>query len=127
APAGVTFKSLPDGSFLMGGDNPPAGSYQLEAKTDVREITGFRLETLPHPDLPNHGCGRSSNGGFMVSEVQVFVPGQSGFERKKVTAADADVQQPEFPANALTDENPKTHWGVMPGDGKAHWAVVALD
>ena len=78
-PDGVTFKKLSDGSFLVSGQNPPGGTYQIDATTDVKGITGFRLEAIPDESLPAHGSGRAAQGGFMLSELQVFAAGGRKF------------------------------------------------
>ena len=43
---GVKFEELLDRSFIPRGDNPPQGVYYVKAKTNLKNVTGFRLELL---------------------------------------------------------------------------------
>lgn len=66
----------PDGSFLAASYAPtksaPFGWVQLNAEEyRGRAIAGFRVEVMPHPDLPRGGPGRSTLGTAGLSEFRV--------------------------------------------------------
>jgi len=99
--------------------NPEKDNFTLEGKTDVKNITGIRLETLPDPELPAQGPGRSDNGNFVLSSFKV----QSNNKPVVFQKATADFEQDGWPiANTLDDSN-ETGWAVMPQFGKAHTAI----
>ncbi len=71
-PAEMTFTNLPDDSVLASGDVPGQGIYEVSAATYLSGITGFRLEALEDPSLPQDGPGfYPPNGNFVLSEIQL--------------------------------------------------------
>ena len=46
---------------------------QIQAQTDLRKVTGVRLEVLPDPSLPHGGPGRDAEGNFFLSDFDVQV------------------------------------------------------
>jgi len=53
-----------DNSLLAGGDVKPYGVTHLWVDTELTNITGFQLEALLHPNLPNNGPGLTGYGSF---------------------------------------------------------------
>jgi hypothetical protein len=68
---GTILTAQPDQSILASGVNPAASVYTVTAATTLTNITGVRLEALQDPTLPVNGPGRSSNGNFVLQELQV--------------------------------------------------------
>jgi len=66
--AGTTFRVLEDGVIVAEGPAAESETYTLNFETDLSGLTGFRLEALPHDDLPRKGPGRSDNGQFVLTE-----------------------------------------------------------
>ena len=66
---GATLTLQADGSILASGKNPDTDTYTLVVPTDLKGITGLRLEALPDPSLPQNGPGRATN--FCLSEMTV--------------------------------------------------------
>ena len=62
-----------DGSLTAWGYAPTKWTSKFTGKTDVKRITGFRLEMLTDPNLPLNGPGRSPLGLFALSEFMVEV------------------------------------------------------
>src|SRR5262249_4364632 len=56
--AGAPHKGLDDRSVLLVDDPPEKDTYVVTAHTDLKGITGFKLEALTHPSLPGQGPGR---------------------------------------------------------------------
>lgn len=71
---GALLAQLPDSSILAGGPLPETDTYTVKVRTDLANITAFRLEALTEPGLPNSGPGRHPDSGdFVLTELQVAV------------------------------------------------------
>ena len=68
-----------DESVLASGPSENTDSYEVTFKTQLKDITGIRLEALPHDSLPGKGAGRGEKGGFVLTtfEVEAKAAGQS--------------------------------------------------
>jgi hypothetical protein len=102
-------KYLPqtDGSFLAQGYAPTKHTVRMKVKTDVQNITAFRLELLNDPNLPLGGPGRSIRGTGALTEFKVQVapadnPGKT--EWVKFVKATADINPPEKVLDAIYDD-----------------------
>ena len=89
---GTTLTAANDNSILASGKNPDSDSYTLEAQTPLQEITGIRIEALPHPSLPGGGPGRDYYGNFVVREVNVEA-GMSPQNLSKVSIQEARADE----------------------------------
>ena len=75
----ATLSVQADNSILAGGANPDHDTYTVAAKTSLSRITGFRLEVLKDPALPETGPGRDalapagSKGNFVLTLFKVGV------------------------------------------------------
>jgi mono/diheme cytochrome c family protein len=127
-----------DGSLTAWGYAPTKWTSQFTGKTDVKRITGFRLEMLTDPNLPLGGPGRSPLGLFALSEITVDVanpktPGKR--TRVKLVGATADFGnevrplEPMFddrtgkkritgPVTFAIDGKDDTAWGIDAGPGR---------
>ncbi|HTM48978.1 MAG TPA: PSD1 and planctomycete cytochrome C domain-containing protein [Bryobacteraceae bacterium] len=103
---GQKYMPQPDGSLLAGGYAPTSLRFKMSVKTDVKNITGFRLELMTDPNLPLGGPGRSGRGTCYLTEFEVEAS-QAGSGEKpakiKFARATADIALPSTP---------------MPGDAK---------
>ena len=135
---GQKYIPLDDGSLLCQGYAPTKHRAKLTVKTDVQNITGFRLELLNHNDLPLAGPGRSIRGTGALTEFAVEVapadhPDQ--MTKVKLVKATADVNLPETPLDGVyddksghrrvtgpvamaLDEKDETAWGIDSGPGR---------
>ena len=100
-------------------------SYKINVKTDVKGITGFRLETLADDELPSRGPGTAPNGNFVLTEFKVSVGGES--KPLKLRGAAADHSQEGYPVANAIDGRRNTGWAILPHAGKPHEAVFELD
>jgi hypothetical protein len=105
-----------DGSIVAKG---PKGSsdYLILAHTALTNITGVMLETLPDDALPRFGPGRSSDGNFVLSEIEArWSPGTNApAEAIKFSDARADFSQSDHPVAQAIDgkvEAGKNGWAV---------------
>jgi mono/diheme cytochrome c family protein len=118
---GVKFDRLEDGSFIAKGDNATTNNYIVRAKTNLKKITGVRVEFLTDPNLPRGGPGRAPDGGFYFSEFSVEAapvdkPGApKTMEKIALAGVTADFELPGTPAKNVIDGALKTHWSSDAG------------
>ena len=68
---GSTLRAEKDGSIVAGGPLPATDIYTLVGQSDLPDITGFRLEVIPDPSLPEKAAGRGPSGEFVLSRFAV--------------------------------------------------------
>jgi len=125
AGGGESFETLDDGSIRVAGPSANTAEYTIVAATDVRPISGFRLEVLTDDTLPAKGPGRKDNGNFVLTDFRVSPAASEesldwGFAR-------ADHAQDKFPpAGAIDDDKKKSGWAVGGAIGQNHSAVFNL-
>jgi mono/diheme cytochrome c family protein len=90
---GAKYLPQKDGSFLIGGYAPAKHRVKLVLKTNVKNITAFRLELLTDPNLPLNGPGRSYKGSCALTEfeVEAAATGKDKPIKLKLARATADV------------------------------------
>jgi hypothetical protein len=71
AESGATLETLEDRSLRASGTNPPREAYTITARTILKGITAFRLESIPDSSLPAGGAGRAKDGNFVLSRFAV--------------------------------------------------------
>ena len=145
---GQKYLPLADGSFLAQGYAPTKHTVKMKVKTDVKNITAFRLELLNDPNLPRGGPGRSIQGTAALSEFAVEAPRSAARPSKlKFAKATADCNPPETPLDPMYDDksgkkrligpvsfaidgNNDTAWATDGDPGRRnqpHQAVFTLD
>lgn len=125
-----------DKSLLMKGHS--SADVFMIAAPSLKNVTGLRLETLPHRDLPHNGPGRSRNGTWVINEIEVYVkkPDSNDWEKQKLVNATADFSEPEQkqadgkkvsgPVTHLIDGSDETSWNADRGIGRRNQAGVAV-
>jgi hypothetical protein len=111
---GQKYFPLADGSFLAQGYAPTKHRVKLEVKTDVQNITAFRLELLTDPNLPLGGPGRSIKGTGALTEFEVeaapaslTLPSSPDGGESRVKGADTPAKPTKVKiARATADINP---------------------
>ena len=116
-----------DRSFFVTGSKDK-GVYTLEFPTNLKDITGLRLEALTDPALPAKGPGLPNNGNFVVTEFQVRVAAKDAPEKladAKIAKGKADFSQNGFSPQASFNGRTRDQggWAVSPVTGKIHWVV----
>ncbi len=124
---GATLTQQADGSWLVSGNNPANDTYEVSAKVAPGQITGLLLEVLPDPSLPNKSLGRSKNGNFVLSGVELEVEGPGEREPivAKFTRAEADYEQKTWEVAQIIRDQPKASnkGKAAKGAKKSGWAV----
>ncbi len=116
---GAAFQARDDGSILVTGSNPPTDTYTIALSNPLTRATALQLEVLPDPSLGSEGPGRSANGNFVLSTLQVAGPDAPVL----LKSASADFSQPGFPIAHTLDSDPASGWGIHGETGKPHAAV----
>ena len=94
-------------------------TYTITLKSDLKQVTGFRLEALADKDLPAGGPGTAPNGNFVLTELRVAAAGKP----VKLQNPSADYAQEGHAVGTAIDGNNDTGWAVQPQFGKSHVAV----
>jgi hypothetical protein len=135
---GQKYLPLGDGSLLAQGYAPTKHRVKITARTDLQNITAFRLELLTHAELPQGGPGRSVLGTGALTEFEVeAAPADAPdkVEKVKFTRASSDIELPEAPLEAIFDDRSgkprvtgpaafaidgkgETAWGINAGPGR---------
>jgi hypothetical protein len=136
---GQRYLPMADGSLLSAGFQPTKSTCQATLKTDIRGITGFRVEMLHDPNLPAQGPGRSHFGTFGLSEFNVETRVKDKDVRIKMAKATADLAaapetevHPNFnekkpvkrlmgSASYAIDGNKDTSWSSDLGPGRRNF------
>jgi hypothetical protein len=134
---GQKYLALEDGSFLAQGYAPTKHTVKLTAKTQLQNVTAFRLELLNDSNLPLGGPGRSINGTCAVTEFEVeAAPADAPDKVTKIKFAkatsDVAIQETELgpifddkskrrrvvgPVEFAIDGKDETAWGIDTGPG----------
>ncbi|MDE2928845.1 MAG: PSD1 and planctomycete cytochrome C domain-containing protein [Acidobacteriota bacterium] len=112
-----------DGSLLARGANPAHNNYKVEVRSSLAGITGFRIEALKDPTLPNSGPGRAAQGEFALSEVGIEAStGEEGKEPQEleIDSAVALQELDGFEVARAVDGEEVTGWSPGGLDGPNH-------
>ena len=131
---GQKYLPLQDGSFLVQGFAATKHRIKMTVKTDVRNITAFRLELLNDPNLPLNGPGRSFKGTAALTEFEVEEASAHQPEEVrtvKIVAATSDISLPETPLEVVFDDKSGRRRVTGPiefaidGDETTAWGIDA--
>lgn len=141
---GQKYTPLSDGSFLAQGYAPGRHTVKMTVKTDVKNITAFRLELLTDANLPLNGPGRSYKGLCALTEFNVDAAPESDptkVTHLKFASATADFGQAEAqldpeekgskprvvgPVQYAIDGKAETAWGIDAGPGRRNQSRKAV-
>jgi cytochrome c553 len=119
---GVKLAIEPDGRMVASGENPATAVYTVKYKPGATTISALRLEALTHPSFVRTGPGRSDNGNFVVSRIEVKINGKDA----PLKMARASFSQQGFGPEGIFDKNFDTGWAISPNFGRGHEMVVEL-
>lgn len=100
---------------LRGGEVAGDGTdvYRLAYKTNLKGVTGFRVEALKGKGA---NVGLAGNGNFVLSEITAELPGKKALKFARATAT---FEQANFPAKAAIDgvaDKKDNGWAVLGGN-----------
>ncbi|MFN0107769.1 MAG: PSD1 and planctomycete cytochrome C domain-containing protein [Blastocatellia bacterium] len=131
---GQRYLPQPDKSFLSDGYAPVQHKVKMTLKTDVQNITAFRLELLNDPNLPRNGPGRSVAGSCALTEFEVTAAPVSEPKKSaklKFAKATADISLPERDLEPIFDDQSGRRRTVGPiefaidGKNETAWTIDA--
>jgi len=122
---GADSETLPDGSLRIYGKQEDKETYTVTVRTRLAGITGFRLEALPDPSLPQQGPGRTSSGEFVLTSIAV----KAGARSLPLKRAASDINEKGRAAALAIDSHSATGWGATAEAeaGRAHALIVMLE
>jgi mono/diheme cytochrome c family protein len=126
---GAKLSKLPDLSLLAGGKRPAVDTYTVIAHTNMRGITGIRLEVLTDDSLPLKGPGRQDNGNLHLNEFKVKAAPKSAPNKALPVVLQnpsADFNQDGWTIAMAVDGKPQTAWGIYPRIAQPHRAVFEV-
>jgi len=110
---GTEFELLPDNSLLATGPKPATEVYEFRITSTGTPIHAVKLEALTHESFVNQSTGRGSNGNFVLSEFDVAVGRDDGFQPVKIASAEADYSQANYNiAGAIDGKIDRGGWAV---------------
>ena len=118
---GVQFKIEP-GEIVFADRNPRSGAdtYRITVKTKLKQITGFQLDALPQPTLPQQGPGRAESGSFVLTEFSVADAAGQAVRLQNATATNAESTKPAAAAiDGNADQNNGWSAPGLPGASSA--------
>ncbi len=132
AASGAPLDLLSDGSILARGDAPDKDTYTVEIETDTDTLSALRIEALIDGSLPRTGPGRSGNGNFVLTKLDLH--------RRDRAAAEIDLTNHALGAvatspdhldadggamgdGAAIDGNPETFWDEVDDQGEYHFRL----
>jgi hypothetical protein len=128
---GASLKAQEQGVWLVTGANPPNDTYELDTSLTTNNLTGILLEVFPDASLPNQSLGRSSNGNFVLSGIEMEILKEDGttLEHVSFTKAEADYEQQGWEVNLIIKDQPKpTKKAASKGPkNKSGWAIDGND
>ena len=126
---------LNDGSVLAQGYAPTKHTTTFNCNTELKSLTGFRLELLLDSNLPHGGPGRAVDGLCAITEFQVDVaplsdPGKSTSVKFVAATADVSPQQEKELAKIFYDKTDKKRITgpiekAFDGDNLTAWSIDA--
>ena len=127
-------RRLPDGSVLSVASIGELPNYTVTGETMLPNITGLKIEALPHADLPNFGPGHAA-GDFMLSEVDLQFASKTNanqFAKAKLLDGATDLivegQKLNETWNGIGEQGKKEGWSIgKSATGRPHWATFALE
>jgi hypothetical protein len=119
-----------DGSVRVESYRYPEAAFFVKAKTDLKNITGVRLELLTDPSLRRNGPGVSETGALVLTDFALEVSPAGGGDTAPQTSAasppqkilfskaEADFERFGAPLTLALDADPKSGWSSDAGPGR---------
>ena len=125
--AGAKLEADANGTIFASGTRGK-DTYTITAETDLKKITGLRLEALTDSRLPKNGPGRADDGNFVLSEVDIeWAPKTKPADKRRMSLENgrADFSQASYDVKTAIDgqaPGANNGWAISPEIGKDHLA-----
>lgn len=122
----MTLEKLPDHSIRASG-NADQSDYTAIYQTDLKQMTGIRLEVIA--ESPEKGCGFAPNKNFFLNEIELFAAPKSQpneYQKVELSRVKASYSQSEWPATNAIDgvRDSDSGWTVFPAVSVTHWLTI---
>ncbi|MBI1313718.1 DUF1553 domain-containing protein [bacterium] len=119
-----------DGVIVASGPNPRHEDYRIVAPNPLeaisRELTGLKLEVLPHSSHTNGGLSRSESGDVILTNLKVSVRSRGGSLVREIPISSAvanfsakkESSKAYGPITDVLDDDPRTGWTTRGSDVK---------
>lgn len=132
---GTVLSQAADNSIQATGPHPRQDDYQIAGRSELSNITGLRLEVLPHESHTDGKWSRGASGTFILTNVKLQVRrlGESQVREIEIASAIANREDPAKARNYgnvkdTLDDDPRNGW-TAPWDASRPdhpFAVFAL-
>ena len=132
---GATFKQTENGTWLASGKNPSSDTYEIRSSLDAKQLGGILIEAFHHKSFKHIGLGRSGNGNFVLTGLDIRLESKNQKTPPivlKLDSAEASFAQKDYPpsqilknASNLTKKN-ATGWAVHGFDSSKSKSVRAM-
>ena len=98
---GAQFKKQTDGSWLGTGKNPSNDTYEIRSPFKSKQLSGVLLESFSDPSFKGIKFGRSGNGNFVMTGLEVRLEHKDKNKKPivlKLDKAEASYEQEGYPA-----------------------------
>ena len=119
--SGATLKIGGDKAVQASGKNPDKDVFTLTLKTDLKKLTGLRLEVLKHKSLPKNGPGRAGNGNLVLQKMLLYPKGATN--HIEWSSGSATHTQKHHDPNYVASGT-KTGWAIAPQLGRDHQFIL---
>jgi tetratricopeptide (TPR) repeat protein len=133
AATGAKMELQKDGSIFVYQRPPDENdTYTLVFQTELKGITGLRLEALADSRLPHGGPGWAGDGNFVLNELTLQAASAKSPDKRRAIPlgnASADFSQVHsggWDVRGAVDGNGRTGWAVHPQVNKDHTAVFEM-
>jgi hypothetical protein len=126
---GVRFDKEPDHVARVRAAAGDTDTYTVEVHSDVRPITGIRLEALADKKLPAGGPGFGVNGNFVLSRIRVLAwpaSDASAVQPVPLHRPQASFEQGGWPVINTLDTGDNTGWAIAGQIGQDNMATWQL-
>jgi WD40 repeat protein/mono/diheme cytochrome c family protein len=130
--AGVTLERQPDLSILAGGESTGRVEHTVVAVTNLRRITGIKIEALTEGSYRGLGPGLGPVSNFVLTELTAqWSEQKKGAKPAAIAFADAKAtfSQENYDVKTAIDgklERTNNGWAISPQVGKDQTAVFSL-
>lgn len=126
---GATLVPQQDNSLLAAGKNPDHDTYEVVLPAETAKVASLRLIAMPDISKPEALIGRSANGNFVLSEIQIEASTPQTpdkFEPVKIANATATYSQSRYDIKlAIDGQLDSLGWAVYGKPGSVQQPQVA--
>lgn len=126
---GSTLKTLEDNRILAAGENPAQDVYEVVLPVEKDPVRAIRLTAIPVSSGSKQWLGRSANGNFVLSEIEIEATRPETplqFESVEIASASASYSQSRYEIDHAVDGSlDDSGWAILGKPGSAETEQTA--